>query len=100
MAVLFMAVGSIYAGWLSLVAILTGIIGREYINYRHRLTDRAKVPFFHKNERGIKVLAVIPGTPADRLGIVAGETVTKVNGTKINDMEAYYYALQESGAFF
>ncbi|RYG74405.1 PDZ domain-containing protein [Lentibacillus lipolyticus] len=100
MAVLFLAVGSIYAGWLSLAAVLTGIIGREYINYRHRLADRAKMPFFHKNGRGMKVLAVIPDTPADRLGIVAGETVTKVNGMEISDMDTFYYALQESGASF
>ncbi|TRM13133.1 PDZ domain-containing protein [Lentibacillus cibarius] len=98
--VLFLAVGSVYAGWLSLAAIFIGIIGREYINYRHRMKDQAKVPFFNKNERGVKVLAVIPDTPAARLGITVGETITKANGKRINDMESFYYALQESGAFF
>ncbi|WP_343753834.1 PDZ domain-containing protein, partial [Lentibacillus halophilus] len=100
MTVLLLAVGSLYVGWLSLAAIITGIIGREYINYRHRQNDRMKESFFHKNERGIKVLAVIPDTPAYRLGITAGETVTKVNGTKINNMTEFYAALQRNGAFF
>ncbi|WP_090234391.1 PDZ domain-containing protein [Lentibacillus halodurans] len=98
--VLFMAIGSIYIGWLSLAAVLVGIIGREYFSYRHRLADHEKTPFFHQHERGMKVLAVIPGTPADRLGISIGETIVKVNGKKIDSMDSFYYALQESGAFF
>ncbi|HLS09715.1 PDZ domain-containing protein [Lentibacillus sp.] len=98
--VLLLAAGSIYIGWLSLAAIVAGIIGREYTSYRHRIKDQEKTPFFNQNERGIKVLAVIPGTPADRLGILAGETIIKVNGKKINRIDQFYYALQDSGAYF
>ncbi|QKY71679.1 PDZ domain-containing protein [Lentibacillus sp. CBA3610] len=100
LVVLFLVIGSMYIGWLSLAAVMTGIVGREYFSYRHRLKDQEKAPLFNKHERGIKVLAVIPGTSADRLGISIGETISKVNGKKVADMDAFYYALQESGAFF
>ncbi|GAB4072925.1 PDZ domain-containing protein [Barrientosiimonas marina] len=98
--VLLLALGGIYAGWLSLVAVAAGIIGRELIHYRHRVTDQVKTPYFQRHERGIQVLAVIPGTPADRLGVTVGEVITKVNGKSIDTIEAFYYALQDSGAFF
>ncbi|MGP4105560.1 PDZ domain-containing protein [Virgibacillus sp. L01] len=98
--VLLLAVGSIYVGWLSLVAVVLAILGREYISYKHRQSDKEKPNYFNKNERGLKVLAIIPGTPADRLGILAGETIVKVNRKKINTMDEFYYGLQESGAYF
>lgn len=98
--VLLLAAGSIYVGWLSLVAVILAILGREYINYKHRQSDKEKPYYFNKNERGLKVLAIIPGTPADRLGILAGETIVKVNRKKINTMDEFYYGLQDSGAYF
>ncbi|HLR62377.1 MAG TPA: PDZ domain-containing protein [Lentibacillus sp.] len=98
--VLLLAAGSMFIGWLALAAIVAGIIGREYLNFKHRTADQKKTPFFTQNSRGIKVLAVVPGTPADRLGILVGETITKVNGKKIDRIEQFYYALQDSGAFF
>ncbi|GGK03138.1 membrane protein [Lentibacillus kapialis] len=100
LAVLLLSAGSMFIGWLALAAIVTGIIGREFINFKHRRFDQSKAPFFTQNARGIQVLAVVPGTPADRLGILVGETITKVNGKKIDRVEQFYYALQDSGAFF
>ncbi|SFD96626.1 hypothetical protein SAMN05216238_106191 [Lentibacillus persicus] len=98
--ILLMAAGSIYIGWLSLAAAAVGILGREYLSYRHRIKDQENPPFFNQTGQGVKVLAVIPASPADRLGIAAGETISKVNGKKIADMEQFYYALQKGGAFF
>ncbi|MFC4557508.1 PDZ domain-containing protein [Virgibacillus kekensis] len=100
LVVLLLALGSIYAGWLSLCAVAVAIIGREYINYQHRVKDQQKTGYFNRNGRGLKVLGIIPGTPADRLGILAGESIVKVNSRKTDNMDEFYLALQESGAFF
>lgn len=98
--VLLFVIGSIYIGWLSLVGIIIAIIGREFINFRHKTMDNQQTPYFSARERGFKVLGVIPGSPADRLGIMVGETIIKINGKKANDMDGFYYALQDSGAIF
>ena len=98
--VLLLGVGSIYLSWLSLVAVIIAILGREYINYRHRTADKEKGFYFNQIEDGIKVLGVIPGTPADRLHILIGETIKKVNDHKVNNVKQFYEALQNSGAFF
>jgi S1-C subfamily serine protease len=49
---------------------------------------------------GLKVLGVIPGTPADRLGIEVGENIMKVNGQLVNSIDSFYQSLQASGAYF
>lgn len=100
LVVIVLAVGSIYLSWLSMVAVLVAILGREYINYKHRTADKSKNAYFSQVESGLKVLAVTPGTPGDRLGILVGETIMKVNGQKINSVKEFYVALQESGAYF
>ncbi|SHF88869.1 PDZ domain-containing protein [Ornithinibacillus halophilus] len=98
--VLLIAISSIMIEWLSLVAIVIAILGREYINYRHRLEDNSKTPIFYQSNQGLKVLSIIPGSPADRLDIQVGETITKVNGTRISNEQEFYEALQDTGAFF
>ncbi|WP_164216639.1 PDZ domain-containing protein [Virgibacillus sp. YIM 98842] len=98
--VLAIAIGSIYIPVLTLAAVIASIFGREFINYRFRVKENETPPFFRELNNGCKVLAVIPGTPADRLDILPGETVTKVNGSDISSMDDFYYALQKGGAYF
>lgn len=98
--IICLAVGSIFFPWLSIIAIVIAMIGKEYLNYKYRTTDQAKQPFFNQMEQGLKVLAVIPGTPADRLGILVGETIYRVNGQHIASVNEFYEALQHSGAYF
>lgn len=98
--VLAIAIGSIYIPVLTLATVIVAILGREFINYLHRVRQNSMVPFYRKINNGCKVLAVIPGTPADRLDILPGETISKVNGIKISDPEEFYTALQKAGAFF
>lgn len=98
--VLLLAVGSMYVSWLTLLAIIVAIIGREIIVYTHRNFDREHTAYFNKLDEGLKILAVIPNSPAERLGLLVGETVARVNGQHVNHENVFYEALQSSGAFF
>ena len=98
--VLLCAIGSLFFPVFSLVAIILSIVGKEWITYRHRLQDRRKPAFFRPLDEGIKVLDTIPNSPADRLEILTGEIILKVNGTIVTDSTQLYKALQNSGAFF
>ena len=98
--IILLACGSIFIPWLSLIAVVVAILGREYITYKHRVKDREQIPFFTPLDEGIKVLGIIPGTPADRLDILVGEIIVKVNGQTIRSVDDFYKALQQSGAFF
>lgn len=61
--------------------------------------EQQSTPLFVHEERGLKVLAVIPGGPADEIGILAGEIIHKVNGIKVSTKEQLYKALQVNPAF-
>jgi hypothetical protein len=102
LAVVVLAIGiaGLWIPWLSLVAVLSAIFGRAYISYRFRSGENKRLPFFSPSNDGLKVLAVIPGTPAAKLDIRAGETVVKVNGKKINAIDEFYKALQTDRANF
>ncbi|WP_232225559.1 PDZ domain-containing protein [Oceanobacillus manasiensis] len=95
-----LAVGGVFFSPLSLVAVVVTIFGKEYINYRHRNSERLRRCYFHPMNNGLKVLGVIPGTPADRLDIKVGENIMKVNGQKVNSIDSFYQSLQASGAYF
>lgn len=98
--IILIGIGSIFISWLSITAVLIAIIGREFINYKHRTEDKNNIAYFSQVASGLKVLSVIPGTPGYRLGILAGETIVKVNNQEINNTEDFYVSLQESGAYF
>lgn len=98
--ILLIVVVSMYIPYVSVVAVLVAIIGKEWIMYRHKKADKYKPAIFSPLNQGIKVLAMMPDSPADRLGIEIGETITKVNGQAIHTSTQFYEALQNSGAFF
>lgn len=98
--VLLLAVGSLVITWLSLTAVIIAILGREYIRYKHQVYDNKSNPYFHMEKNGLKVLGVIPGSPADQVGVLTGETIYKVNGQRVNQVADFYRALQTSGAYF
>lgn len=97
--VLLLAVGSIYIYWLSIVAIVLGIIGKEFINYRHRTIENNNNAYFSRQKKGFKILGIVPDSPAERLGMVVGDAIVKVNGQHVDSLDDFYYALQKSTFF-
>lgn len=97
--VLALAVSSMYVSVLSLVAASIGIIGKEWLSYRHRMKERLSRPYFVNSNKGVIVLAVLPQSPAERLGIRVGEIITRVNGIHIYSETDLYRALQTNGSF-
>lgn len=98
--VLSLGIGSIFISWLSFVAIIIAIAGREYIVFRLRESETASTAYFTLLNDGLRVLSIIPGSPADKTELLVGEIITKVNGEPVKTPREFYVALQESGAFF
>jgi len=98
--VLLIAIASYFYFMLSFIAIVVAIVGTEWITYRNRTYNRYAAPLFAPLNDGIKVLARLPGSRAEDLGILPGEIISKVNGMNVTNSEQFYKALQHSGAFF
>src|SRR5699024_3724067 len=92
--VLTVAIGSLFYPFLSFVAIFIALIGKEWMTYKHRIKERKNSAYFTPLNQGVKVLATIPNSPADRLGILVGETILKVNGQVVTNSSQFYEALQ------
>ncbi|MFQ3544925.1 PDZ domain-containing protein [Halobacillus rhizosphaerae] len=96
--VLACSVASLSIPLLSLLAIAISIMGRELLFILHRLQDD-RHSYFSAHQEGLKVLGVIPGTPAHKMGIKPGEVVIRVNALPVKDETEFYQALQHNGAF-
>lgn len=97
--VLLLAFASEWVPVIIVFASLLTILMHEAILWFSRREERIHPPQFVQDGDGLKVLAVIPGSPADQLGIRSGEVIRSVNGIKVNTKEALHSALRENAAF-
>lgn len=72
----------VYKPLLWAVAVLA-IVLHEAINYYGRYLDAQRSPLYTHDNRGLRVLSVVPTSPAEQLGIVPGEIISRVNGVKV-----------------
>ncbi|XEC94692.1 PDZ domain-containing protein [Paenibacillus tarimensis] len=100
-SLLLTAVAAAAAWWAPLtpVAALCALAVHEAIIWIHARKESEHPPLFVHDEQGLKVLAIVPGTPADELRIVAGEVIHKVNGIRVRTKDELHEALQENSAF-
>ncbi|WP_079478189.1 PDZ domain-containing protein [Halobacillus salinus] len=96
--VLALTIGSYFLPILSFAAIAVGLLGREWITIRHRIREDQS-PFFYPHPRGVHILGIIPGSPADQMGLVPGEVIERVNQVPVRTESQFYEALQVNGAF-
>ncbi|CCQ96855.1 conserved membrane hypothetical protein [[Clostridium] ultunense Esp] len=61
--------------------------------------ERQSPPYFSNSYEGLSVLAVLPKSPAQEMGIEVGDRVTKANGVPVRDESSFYKALQRNSAF-
>ncbi|QCT04523.1 cell division topological determinant [Paenibacillus algicola] len=93
---------SLLADWwppLMLAAALAAPLLHEGLAWYSRYEEQQRSPLFVHPPKGLKVLAVLPGSPAEELGILAGETILKVNGTLVRSKEQLHAALRQNAAF-
>lgn len=96
--VLAVAVGGYWYPYMSIISVVIGLIGREGINYLRKRSDRNLPIYFSRSKLGVRILGVIPETPAQKMGLQLGEIVTKVNGIHVTDEREFYKALQKNRA--
>ncbi|MBP1936623.1 PDZ domain-containing protein [Paenibacillus sediminis] len=80
-------------------ASLASFVLHELLVWLAGLEEQSKSPIFVHPAQGLRVLAVLPGSPAAELGISAGETIRKVNGMAVNNKEQLHLALRSNSAF-
>ncbi|MBD0384140.1 PDZ domain-containing protein [Paenibacillus sedimenti] len=84
---------------LIIVAAVLSIGLHEALIGYNRWIESKERPFFVHSQQGLMVLAVVPGSPAEDLGIQAGELIHKVNGHKVSTKTDLHAAMQLNAAF-
>jgi len=84
---------------LAAVGLLVLFLGGGYVLYRHRLRERTWTFRFGPEQEGLKVVAVRPGSPADKMNIEIGDTLLECNQVKLNDSEDFVESLFNNRAY-
>ncbi len=93
---------SLLAAWwspLTVLASLAAVLLHEALGWYGALEERSLSPIFVHPAAGRKVLAVLPDSPAQELGILPGEILLKVNGVLLTDAAQLHEALRMNPAF-
>ncbi|KAI7262144.1 hypothetical protein KC345_g9521 [Hortaea werneckii] len=93
---------SLLAAWwspLTVLAALAAILLHEGLSWYSALEERSLSPIFVHPPAGRKVLAVLPDSPAQELGILPGEILLKVNGVLLTGAAQLHEALRMNPAF-
>ncbi|XOQ12831.1 MAG: PDZ domain-containing protein [Shouchella clausii] len=73
-------------------ALLAGL--KLALDIRSAIAEKNKPAFFTEEEKGCRVVGVLPGSPAEKMGIAIGEEIAKVNGQPVHNEQTMYQALQ------
>lgn len=100
-SVVLLGVSLLASVWspLTLVAALLALLLHEGLNWYSALEERSTSPMFVHPPAGRKVLAVLPGSPAEELGILPGEVLLKVNGVLLTEASQLHDALRMNPAY-
>lgn len=94
-----LAAGSVYWAPLAIVASVLVFALHEGLVWISRFREAGRQPLYAQDGSGVRILAVLPGSPAMEMGLMAGETILKVNGRATRTKEELYAALQRQSAF-
>jgi PDZ domain len=100
-ASLLLAISLAAAWWAPLVpvAAIAAIGMHEGLIWLSRREEAEHSPVFTQDAGGLRILAVLPNSPAAELGIMQGEVIVKVNGVKVRTKEELHQALRMNSAF-
>lgn len=96
LALLFLAVLASYAKPVAWAAAVFAPLGHELLIRYGQRQQQAKNPLFVPDKKGLLVLDVLPGYPAQVLGLKTGDLIVGINGIAVSQQESFRQALLAS----
>ncbi|WP_010278645.1 PDZ domain-containing protein [Paenibacillus senegalensis] len=94
-----LAITSFYWPILTLVAALICFLLHEWLIVAANRAEEEKKPLYVSDGEGLKILAVLPRSPAAEMGIQAGETIKRVNQRPVQTRAEFHQAMQLNPAY-
>ncbi len=98
-AVAGLAAGAEFWAPLTVVAAVAAFALHEMLLLLSRSREDRRSPIFGQDRLGVRVLAVLPGSPAREMGFQAGEIIKKANGAAVRTKDDLHAALGRQSAF-
>lgn len=93
---LLIAIGSEYLGWLILPGVLFAPLGHELLILYGNRKEESLTERYINADRGVILMMVLPGTAAQKAGLLEGDLVLKVNGQAVVDSRDLTQKIEES----
>lgn len=83
----------------AVATVFVGVLARLAIAYLYKMRERRDVYAVSARPNGVMIAAVLPDSPAEKMGLKAGEIIRKVNGMEVHNELELYKALQINAAY-
>lgn len=83
-------VGSYFYEQLAIISLVILLLGAFFIYYRHRQREKLWTFKYGPAEEGLRVIAVRPGSPADRMKLTIGSIITHINEEEMSTKEDFH----------
>ncbi|MFB7156138.1 PDZ domain-containing protein [Lysinibacillus sp. NPDC056232] len=84
--------------FIGFITLAIGVVIRIIISIFYALQDKTDIYAVAPSSKGAIIAAVLPDSPAEKMGLLAGECIRKVNGQAIFTENDLYEALQLNAA--
>ncbi|WP_018921944.1 PDZ domain-containing protein [Salsuginibacillus kocurii] len=102
-ALSFLLIGFAITAWFEplfiVVTAVVAIVARIGLLWFEYVKEAKAAPYFSPQTGGLMVLAVLPNSPAEKMGLQSGEVIVKVNGVTVYGAASYYQGIQENSAY-
>lgn len=87
---LLLFVGSYFYKELAIVSLFILMLGAFFIYYRHRQREKLWTFKYGPAEEGLRVIAIRPGSPAERMNLTIGSVITHINEEEMMTKEDFH----------
>lgn len=83
----------------SIWAILVVLAGGFFVLYRHRQRENMWTFKYGPADEGLRVIAIRPDSPAERMGLSIGVIITHINDQEMNTKEEFYDVISHNRSY-
>lgn len=97
--VFIVGLATLFFPQLGIVGLALGVTGRLFITWQAKRTQSGNAYAVQPKKEGVVIAGVLAGSPAEKMGLVVGECIRRVNGQHVQTEDELYEALQINAAY-
>lgn len=97
--VLVLGLATLFFPQLGVIGLIIGVAGRLFITWHTARQQDGKSYAVQPKKEGVVIAGVLADSPAEKMGLVVGECIRRVNGQSVHTEDELYKALQINAAY-